>query len=480
MYKITNFSISTKSMSQDITSRNFTVSGDPGAVFNLWVLNEDAYFYNFTSQAFENDSSKRLWGATIGSSGEYNGTIKFPAVTDDDKHLIYLRADNHKNTELDKTISSISQVAKVAEIDQLIDTTITFSLLHSSGTVTEPSNITVSVPRSSSITDSEYSSTEIDWTVTTSGVFTMIRQPSTSDFETTVTATHVGETTVGDTFVMDSIDNLTVGMAVSGSGIAGSPTITSMNPPTASEIARAYPVVPTSSIENLTTIVLTTPGGNHTINKGTVLTFTGSGTTDIEQMYNTSFDVIAPSTNVSDFKCVLTDMKPQLTSAVSASTTVPVDSVAGLKIDTTQTVDGAITSSNTVVLDSVTGLWVGQSLYSISAGTLTGTPTITAINSTTKTITLSSLQTFGDGITLKFANSVINGIGISDSTLPFIDGISSLNLTLNTAQTLEDDQVLTVTGSSTTATITGNIRVYYAGPTNFTATLNLDNFLIVA
>tara|TARA_R100000234_G_scaffold2408_1_gene2069 strand:- start:3041 stop:4225 length:1185 start_codon:yes stop_codon:yes gene_type:complete len=84
---------------------------------------------------------------------------------------------------------------------------------------------------------------------------------------------------------------------------------------------------------------------------------------------------------------------------------------------TSDTVDGAITSSNKVVVDDLTDIGVGMIIHTISSGTLTGTPTITAIDEDKKELTLSSAQTFSDGITLNFRaiglDAIRNSTGIS-------------------------------------------------------------------
>ena len=68
----------------------------------------------------------------------------------------------------------------------------------------------------------------------------------------------------------------------------------------------------------------------------------------------------------------------------------------------TQTVNGAISGLQEVVLDSVVGLSVGMNVTNVSGGSLSGTPTITNIDADNFTITISSIQTFADGITLVF------------------------------------------------------------------------------
>ena len=68
----------------------------------------------------------------------------------------------------------------------------------------------------------------------------------------------------------------------------------------------------------------------------------------------------------------------------------------------TDTVDGATSSSTTVVVDDLTGIVVGTKIYGVSSGSLSGNPSITSIDTNTKTLTLSAAQSFADGITLTF------------------------------------------------------------------------------
>ena len=112
---------------------------------------------------------------------------------------------------------------------------------------------------------------------------------------------------------------------------------------------------------------------------GTSLKVFSYGTAELERL--TGYDV-----EVSDLKAELNKVTTTTTAAVSGSTTIPVTSKLGIVDKTTQTVDGATTESKRVVLDSVTGLGIGQTLYAVSSGTLTGTPVITSINETTKAI----------------------------------------------------------------------------------------------
>ena len=79
----------------------------------------------------------------------------------------------------------------------------------------------------------------------------------------------------------------------------------------------------------------------------------------------------------------------------------------------TKVVNGATTSSTSVVLDDVDNLAVGFVLQSTSSGTIPSTkPTITAINITTKTLTLSAACSLADDATLTF-----RGYGSSNSNI---------------------------------------------------------------
>jgi len=81
----------------------------------------------------------------------------------------------------------------------------------------------------------------------------------------------------------------------------------------------------------------------------------------------------------------------------------------------TDTVDGAITSATQFKVDDLTDLVVGMQITGVSSGSLSGTPFITSIDTGDKTLTISSAQTFADGITLTFkaygSDNIFNAIG---------------------------------------------------------------------
>ena len=69
---------------------------------------------------------------------------------------------------------------------------------------------------------------------------------------------------------------------------------------------------------------------------------------------------------------------------------------------TTETVDGAVSSGTSVTVDDLTDIGVGSIITGVSSGSLSGTPRVTAIDTATKTLTISSAQTFANNITLTF------------------------------------------------------------------------------
>ena len=175
----------------------------------------------------------------------------------------------------------------------------------------------------------------------------------------------------------------------------------------------------------------------------------------------------------------------------------------------------------------------------VSSGSLTGEPFITSINTGDKTITISSAQTFADGITLTFkaygSDNIFNAIGArftfnevtvtptlltkamrndnsGDQTLDLVDtyGIAGGNvvtyvgvnvdnetsnrvtevttadvdgnngvITVETAQTLAQGVVLTFIGSFAIINFSGNVIVNSYPNADRTINFDIDKFLSV-
>ena len=74
---------------------------------------------------------------------------------------------------------------------------------------------------------------------------------------------------------------------------------------------------------------------------------------------------------------------------------------------------------------------------------------------------------------------LMTGIGVTASS-PHVDAVSAgVNVTVSSAQTLENGQTVTFTGSSRSAKVTCDIKINSYGRSDLTLTLNLDNILTV-
>ena len=86
---IQNFNLDLSDLPNTSEKRAFTIVGDNGAEFKLEIKNEDNYYYNFVTQAFQAGEASLEKSIT---EDIYSGSILFPAITDDDHYDIYLYA----------------------------------------------------------------------------------------------------------------------------------------------------------------------------------------------------------------------------------------------------------------------------------------------------------------------------------------------------------------------------------------------------
>lgn len=133
---------------------------------------------------------------------------------------------------------------------------------------------------------------------------------------------------------------------------------------------------------------------------------------------------------------------------------------------TTETVDGAISPGDAngglkVQVDDLTDIGINSHISAVSAGSLSGTPYVTAINTTTKTLTLSVAQTFADGITLTF---IARGISAIQNATGCLLSFGGFPIVIGTALT---KTVRADVSASTTVTLTdthgvagGNVVTY--------------------
>tara|TARA_R110001599_G_scaffold211951_1_gene409478 strand:+ start:132 stop:1424 length:1293 start_codon:yes stop_codon:yes gene_type:complete len=429
MKLINKITIDQSPMPSALTVRQFTVFGDPGAVFSLTITNEDNHFYNFSEELDKNNALKtaigfsatpaRLLPKTINNNGEYTGVIQFPAITDDDVYSITLYAESVSDTFLDSNFEDKTTYI-LPNIHKYLDTTVTFSLVSAgSNSVYNdyPSDVTAKGFSSLLLQNNNISDTiSISWNVTLgSSQFIIARQPVITDFQFTTTST--SKTAGSSTKIVEVTDitGLSKNMGVSGTGIASGSVITDIvagyiDTNNSSDIEDIY-IVPKKVITDLNGVqtVGDDPGGTVTIDKassysaGITLTFTGKGSDSSKVFNNTVF-------SVQNFLLTIEPVVTTTDAAVSNSATIPITSTNGIK-----------------AVDTV----------------------------------------------------LITGIGVTNAS-PHVDAISSgVNVTASSAQTIENGQTLTFTGSSRSATITADVNVLKFGKDDITLTLALDNILTV-
>ena len=90
MKVINRFDLDLSPLQASRVTRLFSIIGEDGAGFSLEVKNEDGYYYNFVTKAFQAVKTG-LYDKVI--VGTFVGSIVFPTITDDDQYDIFLSAN---------------------------------------------------------------------------------------------------------------------------------------------------------------------------------------------------------------------------------------------------------------------------------------------------------------------------------------------------------------------------------------------------
>jgi hypothetical protein len=440
MKEIKEITINQSAVNANVQSREYIVKGDPGAVFSLTVTNEDNHYYNFPENTIIQNSdtetrpapafsatTNRLKPTTLDSTGVYSNVVTFPTVTDDDKYIFTIYPEMHYDTKLVDFMGKGSYI--FAEIDQLIDTTITFA--HSSFTEdagderygTYAASYT-SNGSDTRVGDVSSKTISLSWALSLSGdAFEIAKQPDASDFYFNVSKT-TATTGSGTDLELTDVSGLSVGMEVIGTGISsrngGFPTtITAINKGyyNAGKSTTAFPVYDIARIVDNTDpnnpILVDHPGGTVTLANSPntfvadrVLTLRGYGPVASKIFNNTNF-------SISNFKVVLDDV-----------------------------------------------------LTTVNDTDATGAASLTVFD-------VASANGIKDDV------STVVGIGVSDASTTTVTNISSNTITVNTAFKPENGQTLKFAGASRTGTITGDVIVSSFGSNNITLTFELDKILTI-
>ena len=444
-------------------NRALSISGTPGTIFSFIITRDnDGYTYDPSSQSFK-VGNNRFNNIRISESGIYSDDVVFPSISSNKTYsasLLVINGNDNSGTEFPININQYAEI------------TVTFAVAsgsNSSSYNTMPSSVTLTRPTNylpKSINDNYVSiSWEVSLKSSNDSSLTMIRQPIITDFFTTK---NINTDDPGDVYAstnairLDDVIGLSDGIKVTGSSpfdvSDGTQFITNVNSDTN--------VIKVTSSQNL--------------NDNQALTFTGYGKSGIQSLSALLQSSNGTAINFQDIACALTETTTTTDASSSSSTTIPLTSTKGIKAAVTNTVDGATTDSTRVTLDSVSNLAEGMALTATSSGSLSDiVTTITNINTTSKTLILSSAETLPDGATLTFNGAKITGPGISGDI--WVSSVSAgVSVVATSAQTLENGVTLSFGSfSSKTATITVELDITRLGDKSFTATLELDNFLNV-
>ena len=224
-----------------------------------------------------------------------------------------------------------------------------------------------------------------------------------------------------------------------------------------SESAITQTGIITKSITKLGTnaTITFTPATSNAVNYATFPTKTSTGSVDAFSNVSFDFDIVNWNgvADAGSFGLVVTN---------EASSGLPVIPEDYWYFTTTETVNGAVSSGTSVIVDDLTDIGIGSAITGVSSGSLTGTPRVLTIDTATKTLTISSAQTFADGITLTFrayGKSAINNA--IDTDLQFTSTV--LSTTPLTQTVRADSSASTTITLNDTLGISGGSTIKYKG-----------------
>ena len=500
-------------------SREFTIIGDYDAEFVLEIKNEDDYYYNFYTNAFQ--ASKANLEKTIGDKGVYTGLIIFPTVGDNDHYNIYLTAKpgtkhieynevRFADNSVDINSSTGSDSLMVQKIIyQYTPLTLTLAGYSTGGTVAGTfGTTTIEVNRGKSYPKTAFSF------ITTAGAtaaYRILRQPTSDDVLSFLqpvvgaapeklpgediypavsnTDTVDGTVSSGIKVVMDTnvADKMAVGDKITGNTALNATTVTvaALNPD--GDNVKEFSMSEAIGVADGLTLSFSNqknyqwPANNiNKIKPGMILVPGGNATADsIISRYK---DVVTVFANTEQEKIIIQNKAPALNTKSQVATVVN-----GLV--TVQPGNIIFDKQQVVALAGDTlkigGYGEGQVLdvygYNLKftdlAIALTApTTTTTAVSNASTTLTVADREGVINNV------SRVGGIGIDSSVQnPLItsgggaDGAGAW--TAGAAQTLESGVTLTVENTGRIATITGNIEVISAGTADATLRFDVDNLL---
>tara|TARA_R110002020_G_scaffold12818_2_gene46621 strand:+ start:1148 stop:2797 length:1650 start_codon:yes stop_codon:yes gene_type:complete len=411
----------------------------------------------------------------INKSGSYVNNIVFPTVTSNDIYTVLLEASVANDTELKTTENIVydtdinsatygqditheftNKLFKSITINQYIDTTITINAsspaLDALGVDYSSNSFTIVKPRN--FQDLQGFKTSFTFTFTTTSVSAIVKSKDfeAKYFETVKTQTVNGAVSSSRTVVMDSVDNIIVGMKATGTGLS----------------AAADKVIYIDALNKEITL-----NNARSIGDGVTITFTAEGSQG-PSAYGTQLSFV-------NLKSTLTPLTVTVASASSSSTALALEDASFVSEGSSTIISGVgINVDETNV--NVASRPSGDLEFTEGGGAYNNDPTITH---TADARIVAGLAVSGSGIpagatiasitdATHFELSVATtGGNKTGETLTF----NSNNIVLSSARSLEAGQKLNIEGSSSAITLTGDVFLKSIGDTNFTSTLQIDDFV---
>ena len=365
LVEIKSFELDTSDIVSTGTTRSFVVKGDVTAKFNLKITKDNPSgsdtTYDFTTNTFT-ASTTQLTDQEIDSTGEFISFITFPNITVDDTYTVELSPSLSKGTTLNSSIQDATDKnLYTLTINQykIITISVVLASTSYSGSYSSfpPSTITITGERNS--TERLVKSFSYDLSLSANS-FTFARGYTTNvagmhplDIRSSVVKVKNGNQTAGTTVLLDDVQSLAIGMLMTGTGVTGSPRVTSIDVSTNSVVVS----------------VAQDAQGDGGMADDANITFTYGGSEISKLISGCEFELLNIEEVVSGYllnAATLTPVETLVDGAVSSSATIDVDSTAGIKAGSTTTVSGrginaaasvptvsSVTDGNTLVLSAV-------------------------------------------------------------------------------------------------------------------------------
>ena len=523
---ISGFVLDTSDIKEAGETRSFVIAGDNGAEFTLEIKNEDGYYYNFVTNTFQ-AAQARLNEAITG--GNYIAQVNFPPVDGEDQYDVFLYAKpGTKHTlynevrfadgSVDLNSSSGSNSLMMQKvIYQYLDRTLTIS------TAARTSAFTPSTSTDNAITiSSNASKGKIPFTVTSTSAtdqsFVILRQPSSSDVYSTFTRV-VGSSPVtlpGENIYPASTGNSTIS-SVSGTlvtmmepvadtmkiGDRVTGMIQSIHPPVVTVVSM-YPTEPNGDPKQFTASESIDSTGlpllyfKNQMNYSWPLDNTNKITPGMLITHSSGDGAIVAGTIISDYRDTLTISPNNKNQQIITKNYAPALDSKGKKptmvkgLVTNQTGNVVFNNQQQKLLagDTINIVGYGEKYIADIGGYIVR---FTDLAIALTKITTTTTSAVDDSTSIPVAAragirntvSTVTGIGMNPAlAAPTVNSGATADsggtIVLSAAQTLENGITLTFSGAGKVATITGNIEILKAGPSDATLYFDLEQLLTSA